>query len=93
MKWINNILNRRSADTAKDRLRIVIAQERSEGNQPDFLPLLHKEILALIAKYTDISPANVEVDVTHQDKSAVLKLNVVLNKNRHFEQVVEDVTI
>lgn len=83
MKWLNNILTgRSSADTAKDRLRIVIAQERSAGDQPDFLPLLHKEILALIAKYTDISPANVEVDVSHQDKSAVLKLNVVLAKKK-----------
>lgn len=93
-KWINKIFNGRSADTAKDRLRIVIAQERSEGNQPDFLPLLHKEILALIAKYTDISPANVEVDVTHQEKSAVLKLNVVLNRNKNPNHaVVEEVVV
>lgn len=85
MKWINSMLNRRSADTAKDRLRIVIAQERAAGTaeQPDFLPLLHKEILALIAKYTDINVNDVEVDVTHQEKSAVLKLNVVLNKSKN----------
>ncbi len=78
MKWINNIIGNRSASTAKDRLKIVIAQERSALSQPDFLPLLHKEILAVIEKYMRISSDMVEVDFSHQDKSAVLKLNVVL---------------
>lgn len=86
MKWINNLLGTRSAHTAKDRLKIVIAQERSAHSQPDFLPLLHKEILAVIEKYMRISSDMVEVDFSHQDKSAVLKLNVILpdnNKQQH----------
>lgn len=78
MKWINNLLNSRSAHLAKDRLKIVIAQERSAHGQPDFLPLLHKEILAVIEKYMRISSDMVEVDFSHQDKSAILKLNVIL---------------
>lgn len=78
MKWINNLLGGRSADMAKDRLKIVIAQERSAQNQPDFLPLLHKEILAVIEKYMRISSDMVEVDFSQQDKSAILKLNVIL---------------
>ncbi len=85
MKWINNLLGARSASMAKDRLKIVIAQERSAKGQPDFLPLLHKEILAVIEKYMRISSDMVEVDFSHQDKSAILKLNVVLpdsNKER-----------
>lgn len=76
MRWMNQLLKGRSAGTAKDRLQIVIAQKRSA--QPDFLPLLHKEILAVIEKYMSISSDMVEVDFRHQDKSAVLKLNVVL---------------
>jgi cell division topological specificity factor len=78
MKWINNLLGNRSAHTAKDRLKIVIAQERSAHGNPDFLPLLHKEILAVIEKYMRISSDMVEVDFSHHDKSAVLKLNVIL---------------
>ncbi len=78
MKWINNILGGRSGRVAADRLKIVIAQERSAQGQPDFLPLLHKEILAVIEKYMRISSDMVEVDFSHQDKSAVLKLNVIL---------------
>jgi len=78
MKWLNTILNRRSAYTAKDRLKIVIAQERSANDQPDFLPLLHKEIMAVIEKYMRVSSDMVKVDFKHQEKSAVLMLNVVL---------------
>lgn len=77
MKWINSLLGVRSASTAKDRLKIVIAQERS-AHGPDFLPLLHKEILAVIEKYMRVSSDMVEVDFSHHDKSAVLKLNVIL---------------
>jgi cell division topological specificity factor len=81
MKWIQNLLGGRSAGMAKDRLKIVIAQERSAQGQPDFLPLLHKEILAVIEKYMRISSDMVEVDFSHQDKSAILKLNVILPEN------------
>lgn len=82
MKWINKIFGSASANTAKDRLRIVIAQERSAQGQPDFLPLLHKEILAVIEKYMRITADMVEVDFSHADKSAVLKLNVTLPNTR-----------
>jgi cell division topological specificity factor len=85
MKWINKLFSTRSAHTAKDRLKIVIAQERSAQGQPDFLPLLHKEILAVIEKYMRISSDMVEVDFSHQDKSAILKLNVILPEGKPRE--------
>jgi cell division topological specificity factor len=78
MKWMKYLFSDRSAHTARDRLKIVIAQERSAQGQPDFLPLLHKEILAVIEKYMRISAEMVEVDFSHHDQSAVLKLNVIL---------------
>ncbi len=78
MKWLKTVLNRRSAYTAKDRLKIVIAQERSASDQPDFLPLLHKEIMAVIEKYMQVSSDMIKVDFKHQEKSAILMLNVVL---------------
>ncbi len=87
MKWINNLLGARSASMAKDRLKIVIAQERSAKGQPDFLPLLHKEILAVIEKYMRISSDMVEVDFSHQDKSAILKLNVILPDSNKAKSV------
>ena len=34
-----------TASIAKDRLRIIIAQERSAVGGPDYLPLLRRELL------------------------------------------------
>ena len=38
-------LHKSTAQTAKDRLHIIIAQQRSEGNSPDYLPQLRQEIM------------------------------------------------
>ena len=46
-----------TASVAKDRLRIIIAQERKHDGQPDYLPLLRRELLEVIRKYV-----NVDVD-------------------------------
>ena len=43
-----------TAKCAKERLQIIIAHERGERNQPEYLPDLQKDILAVIAKYVDI---------------------------------------
>lgn len=69
---------KKSASVARDRLQIIIAQERSGADGEDFLPLLRKEILEVVAKYTKIDIDQVKVDLHKQDKSSVLELNVVL---------------
>jgi cell division topological specificity factor len=69
---------KKSASVARDRLQIIIAQERSGADGEDFLPLLRKEILEVVAKYTRIDIDQVKVDLHKQDKSSVLELNVVL---------------
>ncbi|MDP1776574.1 MAG: cell division topological specificity factor MinE, partial [Moraxellaceae bacterium] len=37
-----------TAATAKERLQIIVAHERGRRNQPDYLPQLHKDIIAVI---------------------------------------------
>jgi cell division topological specificity factor len=44
---------RPSASVAKERLKIVLAHERAGRNAPDFLPLLQKELLAVIGRYVE----------------------------------------
>lgn len=67
-----------TAKTAKDRLHIIIAQQRAQASSPDFLPLLRQDILAAIAKYTQVNIADVNVDLCCRDNNSVLELNVVL---------------
>lgn len=70
--------NKKSAIVAKDRLHIIIAQERAEKSTHDFLPLLRQDILAAIAKYTKIDMDHVKVDLQYKDNNSILELNVVL---------------
>lgn len=70
-------LRKKSASIARDRLQIIIAQERNQETE-DFLPLMRKEILEVVAKYTKIDLDKVKVDLHVKDNSSVLELNVVL---------------
>ena len=70
-------LNKNSAKTAKDRLHIIIAQQRSEDNSPDYLPQLRQEIMQVIAKHTKVNLDDIHVDLQTKDNNSVLELNVV----------------
>ncbi|MEF2148059.1 cell division topological specificity factor MinE [Luteimonas sp. FXH3W] len=43
--------DRSTAETAKNRLQVLIAQSRQSANEPDYLPILRQELLAVIKKY------------------------------------------
>ena len=70
--------NNRSASVAKERLQIIVAHERGQRDQPDYLPELQKELLAVIRKYVQISDDQVQVEVDRNDSCSVLELNVTL---------------
>lgn len=70
-------LKKKSATIAKDRLQIIIAQGRTD-NHTDYLPMLRKEILAVVAKYTNANLDDVQVDFRKQENSSVMELNVML---------------
>ncbi|MEO0762804.1 MAG: cell division topological specificity factor MinE, partial [Pseudomonadota bacterium] len=40
-----------SAETAKDRLQILLAHERTGRASPDVLPMLQKDIMAVIERH------------------------------------------
>lgn len=82
MRLINYLRNnKKSANIAKDRLHIIIAQERSEKDGKDYLPLMREEILAVIAKYTKVNLDQVKVDFQTHNNNSVLELNVTLPDN------------
>jgi cell division topological specificity factor len=73
---------KRSAGVAKERLQILVAHERSERNQPSYLPQLQKDILEVIRKYVAVEQddlsINLEQDTTHE----ILELNIVLPQQK-----------
>lgn len=68
----------KSANIAKERLRIIVAQERSARGGPDYLPLLRRELLEVIRKYVNVDPEAIMVTVEKEDGQEVLELSVAL---------------
>lgn len=68
----------KTAKFAKERLQIIIAHERGQRDRPDYLVLLQKELVDVIAKYVSIDKEDVKVELARKDSCSVLELNVVL---------------
>jgi len=68
----------KTASIAKERLRIIVAQERSSRNTPDYLPLLQRELLEVIRKYVSVDVDAVKVDLTKDGEHDVLDISVSL---------------
>jgi cell division topological specificity factor len=77
---IFNYLRRKNstASVAKERLQIIISHERSQRSNPDYLPKLQEEILAVIAKYVNIDRNQVSVNLERTGDNAVLELNITM---------------
>lgn len=67
-----------TASLAKERLRIIVAQERSQRGTPDYLPTLRRELLEVIRKYIHVDPEAVQVKVSHEGDHELLELAVAL---------------
>ena len=67
-----------TARVAKERLRIIVAQERSARGSPDYLPLLRRELLEVIHKYVNVDPSAVQINLGRDDGHEVLELSVAL---------------
>ena len=67
-----------SAAVAKERLLILVAQERAQRGGPDYLPVMQREILEVIRKYVQINNEDVQVRLDKDGDQDVLELNVVL---------------
>ncbi len=67
-----------SASIAKERLQIIVAHERGNRGQPDYLPALQEELIAVIRKYVHIDQDQVQVALENQGTCSILELNVTL---------------
>ena len=68
----------KSAEVARDRLQIIIAQERVKSQAPDYLPTLQKELLEVLSKYVNVSLDDIRISQEKQDGLDVLELNITL---------------
>lgn len=67
-----------TAKVAKERLQIIIAHERGARDKPDYLTMLQKDLIDVIAKYVAINKEDVKVDLERKNGCSILELNVTL---------------
>lgn len=75
---------KKTASLAKERLQIILAHERSGRNpsEPDYLPDLQRELIAVISKYIKINPDDIKVNLERQDNLDVLEVKIELPDSR-----------
>lgn len=80
----------KSASVARDRLQIIIAQERSNRDHadtaPDYLPTLQKELLEVLSKYVQIELNDINITHEKQDGVDMLALNITLPEHKKVEE-------
>lgn len=71
---------KKTASVAKERLQIILAHERSGRNagEPDYLPALQRDLMAVIGKYIKINQQDIKVHLERQDNLEVLEVKIEL---------------
>jgi cell division topological specificity factor len=71
---------KKTAGVAKERLQIILAHERAGRNagQPDYLPALQRDLVAVIGKYIKIDPRDIKLHLEKQDNLEVLEVKIEL---------------
>lgn len=71
---------KKTANVAKERLQIILAHERSgrSGHEPDYLPALQRDLIAVISKYVQIDPDDIKVNLERDGNLDVLEVKIEL---------------
>lgn len=71
---------KKTASVAKERLQIILAHERSGRNaaEPDYLPALQRELMAVISRYVKINLEDIKVNLERQGNLEVLEVKIEL---------------
>lgn len=73
------------ADTARDRLQILLAHERSGRSQPEVLPLLQRDIMEVIERHMKVRGDSVDIRIERADDLSTVEINIELPGNRVLE--------
>jgi len=78
---IDKVLGRQkaSADTARQRLQLVLAHDRSDLN-PELLEQMRKEILEVVSRYVEIDLSETDVSLETEDRVTALVANLPIRR-------------
>jgi cell division topological specificity factor len=70
---------KKTASVAKERLQFILTHERSDrSSQPDYLPALQRDLVAVLSKYVKINPDDIKVNFERHDNLEVLEVKIEL---------------
>lgn len=73
-----------SKHAAKERLRLVLVQDRANMS-PSTLDALKEDLIRVISEYMEIDQGGLEVSLSNEDEAVALVLNIpVLNMKRNI---------
>lgn len=83
ISFINRLLGRQSpsANTARQRLQLVLAHDRSDLN-PELLEQMRREILEVVQKYVEIDLDGGDVSLETEDRVTALVANLPIKRAR-----------
>jgi cell division topological specificity factor len=67
-----------SADTAKERLQILLSHERTDRSSPEYLPMLQRDILEVIKRYMKVGGDSVDIKLERGEELSTLEINIEL---------------
>lgn len=86
MSFLSFLLGQKktSASVAKERLQIILAHERSDGDTsaPDYLPQLQRELMEVISKYVKVNSDDIKVNVERQGSLEVLEVKIEMQQEK-----------
>ena len=83
LDFIQRLLGRQkpSASTARERLQLVLAHDRSDLN-PELLEQMRREILEVVQKYVEIDLEGGDVSLETEDRVTALVANLPIRRAR-----------
>jgi cell division topological specificity factor len=81
--FVNKLLGRQpaSATTAKQRLQLVLAHDRSDLN-PELLEQMRREILEVVSRYVEIDVDGGDVSLETEDRVTAMVANLPIRRTK-----------
>ena len=67
-----------SAESAKERLQILLSHERTDRSSPEYLPMLQRDILEVIERYMRVGGDSVDIKLERGEELSTLEINIEL---------------
>jgi cell division topological specificity factor len=83
---------RKSATKAKERLQIIISQQRFNDSGPDYLALMKNELLSVIEKYVTVNQDQINIEMETHGNNSTIALSVTLPDNAEIQAPTKEPT-